>query len=99
MTVVQDIFLHGPESAKEWFAAESTRHAPPMDIKELADVCWTRASTLVRKDAEQARPWAQAALAGYELLSGSSNPMIAESAAENADALRGWKLLARSSVT
>ena len=96
MTFIQELFLQGPETAKEWFSAEAAKHASPMEVKELADVCWTRASTLVRSNTELARPWAQAALLGYELLSQSSDPMVAESSSENAAALRSWKLLASS---
>lgn len=94
MNAVSDIFAGGPEAAMAWFEHErSEPAAKPMDVKELADICWTRASTLAQTRTAEAAKWAQAALAGYELLSHSDEPLVAESAAENVEALRSWKLL------
>jgi len=64
-----------------------------MDVKELADICWTRASTLAKAQTREAAKWARAALSGYEILSQSGDSLISESASESLQALRTWKLL------
>jgi hypothetical protein len=94
LVTINKIFDEGPDAVIDTFTDDSTiREMKPMDIKELADICWTRASTLAKTQTSDAAKWARAALAGYELLSRSDEPLIAESATENADALRSWKLL------
>ncbi|HUO08771.1 MAG TPA: hypothetical protein VM008_10755 [Phycisphaerae bacterium] len=93
MARVNDIFQLGPDAVIEFFAGKISTRSDALDIKELADICWTRASTLAKSQASDAAKWARAALAGYELLSTSDEPSLAESASESAEALRSWKLL------
>jgi hypothetical protein len=95
MKPVNEIFDQGPEAVSDWFIDEAgSPNVPPMNAKELADICWTRASTLAKTQTPEAARWAKAALAGYEFLTRSSEPLIAESASENVAALRSWKILA-----
>jgi len=95
METVNEIFGDGPEAVTDWFTREASRHEMKLiDVKELADICWTRASTLAKTKASEAAKWARAALAGYEFLSHCDEPLIADSASENVAALRSWKLLA-----
>jgi hypothetical protein len=94
MVTINQIFEDGPDAVIETFARQpSIRDMKPMDVKELADICWTRASTLAKTQTSDAAKWARAALAGYELLRKSDEPLVAESASESADALRSWALL------
>jgi hypothetical protein len=94
MLTISEIFEEGPETVIDTFARdELSRVMKLMDIKELADICWTRASTLAKTQTPDAAKWARAALAGYEILSTSDEPLVAESASESVAALRSWKLL------
>lgn len=94
MSVVNDIFDHGASAVIEHFSRPDAAHIlGEMDAKELADICWTRASTLAKVRRVDARIWAQAALAGYQFLEQSGNAATARSASENAAALRAWPLL------
>jgi hypothetical protein len=94
MVSVNQLFDNGPEAVIDTFAHETTTHTmKPMDVKELADICWTRASTLAKSQTSDAAQWARAALAGYELLTTFDEPSLAESAFESIQALRSWKLL------
>jgi hypothetical protein len=94
MLNVNDIFSQGPNAVCDWLAAlQPGRAIDDMDVKELADICWTRASTLAKVRAGEARKWGQAALAGYEYLGRFGRAAAAESAHENAAALRSWRLL------
>ena len=96
MVSVNQIFEEGPQAVIETFARQSTIHTmKPMDVKELADICWTRASTLAKSQTSDAAKWAHAALAGYELLSASDEPSLAESASESVQALRAWKIASK----
>ncbi len=92
MINVNDIFCHGPEAVTTWFCHPDPA-ADDLTTKQLADISWTRASTLAKSQPFEARKWAMAALKGYEFLVLHAQSAIAESAGENAAALRGWKLL------
>jgi hypothetical protein len=95
---VSDIFNQGPNAVCDWLAAlRPDRAVDDMDVKELADICWTRASTLAKVRSREARKWGQAALAGYEYLGRFGRASAAESAHENAAALRSWRLLREES--
>lgn len=97
MRNVNDLFERGPDFVTNWFAREASQEdVQPMNVKELADICWTRASSLLKTSEPEAAQWARAALVGYEFLSHCDEPLVAESASENAAALRSWKLLANS---
>ncbi len=95
MNSVNETFSRGPQAISEYFSQlPHDQSWDEMDLKRLADICWTRASGLVKVQAAEARKWAQAALDGYEFLKHHGHPATARSAAENAAALRSWKLLA-----
>ncbi len=96
MATVTEIFRQGPQAVSELFAQVPPDSAwDDMDRKQLADICWTRANTLAKTQPADARKWAQAALAGYELLGRYGKHAAAESAAENAAALRSWRLVSQ----
>ena len=92
MVPINLIFDQGPEAVIDTFA-HCPCDLPPMDVKELADICWTRASTPAKAQTSEAAKWARAALLGYEILSQSGNCLTSESASESLQALRAWKLL------
>jgi hypothetical protein len=95
MPTVSDIFNRGPDAVlQSLHPGGAANSLGDMDIKELADICWTRASSVAKVSPHEARNWAKAALAGYDFLCQRGNPLVAESANENAAALRSWKLLA-----
>jgi hypothetical protein len=71
-------------------AEESHRTMVDLDVKLLADTCWTRANTLEGKDPKEALAWAKAAFAGYKFLERHGSPEVSESARENADLLKDW---------
>ena len=94
MINVNDAFNAGPQAVAELLSRLPTDLSiDDMDIKRLADSCWTRASTLSKTRVGDARLWALSALAGYEFLQQHGNPGAARSAGENVAALRSWQLL------
>jgi hypothetical protein len=94
MTIVEKIFAQGVRSVAETIAEQhASRSLDDLSVKELADVSWTRARTLARDNPHEAKVWAKAALAAYEFLAAHGDSLLAESAAENAAALRSWRLV------
>ena len=92
MDNLNDIFCHGPGAVLAWVHRRPVG-VDELDAKLLADNCWSSAGEQAEIDIPLARQWGRAALSVYEFLTDNAKPMVAESARENAQALRAWDML------
>jgi hypothetical protein len=92
MQDVRDIFAKGPDGVIAFCAQQEMRPSfDDLSMKQLSDICWTRANSL-RSQPELARRWALAAFRVFEWLSRHASELVAQSAQENCTLLRPWAL-------